>query len=122
MKKTLLALTIALSLSACASNPYDLDSSVYYYQLNNTPITISFDSDANRFSGKVVNNYFGTYEQHENSVTLHPLGATMMMGPENAMQAEQEWMQILLHVKNIQQIDNHLIFTLSNGTKIRLVK
>ncbi len=122
MKKIFLSVIALLSLSACQSNPYALDNAVYHYQLNNTPITISFNADENRFAGKVVNNYFGTYEQKEDTVTLHPLGATMMMGPENAMRAEQEWMQLLLNVKTIQQTENGLVFTLKNGQRIMLVK
>ena len=122
MKKIFLSIIALLSLSACQSNPYALDNAVYYYQLNGTPISISFDDKEHRFSGKVVNNYFGTYEQNEGAVTLHPLGATMMMGPENAMRAEQEWMQVLLNVKTIQQTEQGLIFTLKNGQRMMLAK
>ena len=122
MKKTLLTLTAALSLSACASNPYALDNSVYHYQLNGTPISISFDDKEHRFSGKVVNNYFGTYEQSDELITMHPLGATMMMGPETAMQAEQLWIQTLTKVKTIQKTENGLILTLNNNQKLILSK
>ena len=122
MKKTLLTLTAALSLSACTSNPYALDNAVYHYQLNGTPISISFDDKEHRFSGKVVNNYFGTYEQSGELITMHPLGATMMMGPETAMQAEQLWIQALTKVKTIQKTENGLILTLNNNQKLILSK
>lgn len=122
MKKTILTALMGVALSACQLNPHQLDNSVYHYQLNNIPITISFDAKENRFSGKVVNNYFGTYEQQGSSITLHPLGATMMMGPETAMQAEQHWIQLLAKVKTIQKTENGLILTLNNNQKLMLSK
>ena len=122
MKKILLSLMSGILLCSCQTNPYALDSATYHYQLNGTPISISFNAKEKRFSGKVVNNYFGTYEQSEEAITLHPLGATMMMGPENAMQAEQHWIQLLTKVKTIQKTENGLILTLNNNQKLMLSK
>ena len=70
----------------------------------------------------MVNNYFGTYEQSDELITMHPLGATMMMGPETAMQAEQLWIQALTKVKTIQKTENGLILTLNNNQKLMLSK
>lgn len=122
MKKIFLTLTTLLFASACQTNSHAIDSDVYQYKINNTPISISFDAKENRFSGKVVNNYFGTYEQKGENISLHPLGATMMMGPAESMKAEQEWLQLLLNVKSIKQEDSKLIFTLKNGQQLFLFK
>ena len=63
MKKILLSLMSGILLCSCQTNPYALDSATYHYQLNGTPISISFNAKEKRFSGKVVNNYFGTVQK-----------------------------------------------------------
>lgn len=122
MKKIFLTLIAFLFVSGCKTNPYELDDAVYQYKIRNTPISISFNAKEQRFSGKVVNNYFGTYEQSGENITLHPLGATMMMGPNDAMQAEQEWLQLLINVKAIKQQNDHILFIMNNNQTILLTK
>lgn len=107
-------------LTACQANGEKLNGTAYQYQLNNTPITIAFDKNENRYYGKVVNNYFGTYTTQSNEITFHPAGATMMMGPENEMKAEQEWFGLLSQITHFTKENNALIFTLKNGQVIKL--
>ena len=109
-----------LFLTACQANGEKLNGTTYQYQLNNTPITIAFDKDENRYYGKVVNNYFGTYTIQNNKITFHPVGATMMMGPENEMKAEQDWFHLLFQITHFTKEDNTLILTLKNGQTIKL--
>ena len=82
--------------------------------MHNVPVTISFDKDGN-LNGKVVNVIMGKYEINGNSITINPTGTTMMMGPEKEMDAEQNFIQALLLVKNFEMQDNKLILKMDNG-------
>ena len=96
--KSFVAVAGALALAACdgnSSDPAALRGKSYYVIENGTPVTIAFDANEMRVNGRVVNLYNGTYEVTGNKIKFGPLATTMMMGPENAMAAEREYLQFL---------------------------
>ena len=121
MKKLFLLLPFCL-LASCQNNPQSLNGNAYQFEIDNTPITIAFDENENQYYGKVVNNYFGNYTKNNNKITLHAGGSTMMMGPKNAMDAEQKWFELLPQIVAYSQTENFLILTLENGTELKLNK
>ncbi len=121
MKKLFLLLPFCL-LASCQSNFQSLNKNTYQFELDNIPITISFDEKENRYYGKVVNNYFGNYIKDNNKITLHAGGSTMMMGPKKAMAVEQKWFELLPQIVAYSQTENSLILTLENGTELKLNK
>ena len=62
-------------------------------------ITISFDANDNKFYGKAINNYFGTYKTNKENITLNLAGSTMMAGPEAEMKKEQAYFNDLTKIK-----------------------
>lgn len=105
--KVILAFVSAIFLfSACANKS---DTSLYgkEFQLINAPdnaeITIGFLGDTPRFAGKApINRYFGLYTLNGNEIKFYQVGTTMMMGPENLMQAETEYLQDLETIESFK--------------------
>ncbi len=95
MKKILLALTAVFLLNACSdSAPVSLKGKNFAFE-NDKAITLSFDANENKFHGKVLNNYFGSYTIDKNNIKFGPIASTMMAGPENEMKKEQAYFQNL---------------------------
>ena len=65
-----------------------------------------------------VNRYFGTYKVEGNKLTLGPAGVTMMMGPQEQMQAEQNYLQSLSKVVSYERKGDELTLTTSEGQKL----
>ena len=122
MKKVLSLILLPILLTACQSKCIQVKGMAYQGKLQETPVLLAFDKTNNHYFGKVVNNYFGTYTQDENSISFLPGGSTMMMGPAQDMIQEQEWFQILGQVTNIETTENKLILKLQNGQTIALEK
>ena len=97
MKKLLLAIFSIIMLSACQETP-SLQGKTFALDTNKN-FTIAFDSKEDAFYGKAVNNYFGTYKLDKNNISLNLGGSTMMMGPREEMEQEQEYFQKLSKVK-----------------------
>jgi heat shock protein HslJ len=120
MKKILSILTSLLFLTACQKEVPSIRGNEYI--LTETPenveITLAFAPNENRFFGKAVNRYFGTYQIDGNQLILGAVGSTMMMGPEKAMDAEQQYFQDLARVKTFQVTEDTLTITLSNDKKL----
>lgn len=119
MKKIIFGL--AMLLAACTSEQtpeFKTGSYKLVDSLNNVPTTITF-SDEGRVSGKVVNNMMGNYTLgKDSSITISPLATTMMMGPEEAMEAEQNFLQIMPRVKSYKMQGNYLVLLLDNGGEL----
>lgn len=119
MKKILIAILMCLSILGCK------EASVkgVKYVLMNTPndatITLTFSGEDNRYFGKVLNNYFGTYEMQDNG-SLHLSGAasTMMAGPRDLMQLEQDYFIKLSKVIGYEVSGNTLTLHLSDGQEL----
>ncbi len=124
MKKIFSFLTACL-LSACTASTDQLDNRTYQLQnaANDAQITISFDPAELRYAGKSgVNRYFGTYKTDNSKIKLGSAGATMMMGPEPLMQAEQDYLQSLEKVVSFKRDGDTLTLTTSDGKKLVFVQ
>ncbi len=123
MKKLLLGIMMLISVGACKP---DATIQGNEYRLNDTPedveITLGFAPVENRFFGKAVNRYFGTYKIEGNQLKLGPVGSTMMMGPETAMNAEQQYFQDLSHVNTFQVTEDTLTLKLSDNKTLTFRK
>ena len=131
MKKILIAVLMCLSILGCKDETTIKKSSPSVkgveYVLMNTPndatITLTFSGEDNRYFGKVLNNYFGTYEMQDNG-SLHLSGAasTMMAGPRDLMQLEQEYLIKLSKVIGYEISGETLTLHLSNNDKLEFKK
>ncbi len=120
MKKILFILSCFLFITACQKKVPSIHGNEYI--LTETPdnveITLAFAPNENRFFGKAVNRYFGTYQINGNQLILGPIGSTMMMGPEKDMNAEQQYFQDLARVKTFQVTEDTLTIILSDNKKL----
>lgn len=119
MKK--IATALLLLLAACNSEQsLTFKSGTYKLvdSLNGIPTIISF-SDDGRFSGKIVNNIMGNYTINSNSgIKFGDAASTMMMGPDDAMEAEQNFIQILPKIKSYKMQGNYLVLVTENGGEL----
>lgn len=121
MKKYISTLVLLFLCSSCQNPLYDLKGKEY--QLINSPIRLVFSKNDDRFYGKAVNNYFGSYSlTSDNGITFSTFGTTMMMGPVNEMQAEQAYLSDLANVTQYHIKDNLLILKLKNGNSLTFNK
>ncbi len=120
MKKCWILMAVMGILGACSQEPATITESDYL--LSNTPenitITLGFKPAENRFYGKVVNNYFGRYTVDGDKITFQGIGSTMMMGPKEAMDAEQAYFKALQTVSSFRKEDNRLILETTDGEKL----
>lgn len=99
MKKILMMLAAIVMLSGCAENvPPSLKGKNFVLESDKN-ITLSFDANENRFAGKALNNYFGSYTLEKDNIKFGPIASTMMAGPESEMKKEQAYFQNLGKVK-----------------------
>ena len=119
MKK--LALALLMLLAACSGEQTPAFKTGSYKladSLNNVPTTVTF-SEGGKFNGKVVNYLMGSYTLgKDNSITFSPLASTMMMGPQEAMEAEQNFLQIMPKVKSYKMQGNYLLLITDNGGEL----
>ena len=113
MKKLLSLLLMLFALSACHKTETPGSFVDKEYILRNVPdnvhITLGFEGKSNRFFGKsAVNRYFGIYTLDGNNLTFSPAGSTMMMGPQDLMEAEQNYLKELPKVKTFKLEGNKL--------------
>ena len=104
MKKIASWLTGIFLLAACGAEPENVTQSGRSFVLNNpengATVTLNFDANENRFYGKVVNNYFGSYEVNGLQIKFGNPASTMMMGPLPLMEAESNYL------KTIEKVDS----------------
>jgi heat shock protein HslJ len=119
MKK--LVISLVLFLFACSSEQVEVFKVGSYKMvdsLNNVPTIIHFSEDS-KFSGKVVNNIMGSYTIGKNkSLSFGDAATTMMMGPEEAMEAEQNFLQILPKIRSYKMQGNYLALITENGGQL----
>ena len=60
---------------------------------------MSFDAKEDRFYGKALNNYFGTYKAEKDNIKFGPVASTMMAGPGDEMKKEHAYFQNLDKVR-----------------------
>lgn len=124
MKKILMAGLVAASLCSCQSEPVSLKGQSYSTTYDNgTKISLKFDPEAERVFGKVVNNYNGPYKIDGNKISFGPLASTMMMGPEDAMKAEQSYFKFMSEVTTYEVAkDGSLILKNASGKTVKFEK
>ncbi len=117
--KKIAALGLALAISACSDRPEFAGKT---YQLleaqNGAEIILEFAKDEPRFSGSVVNRYFGDYQLDGSKIKFGPAGSTMMMGPEDQMEAEYNYLQILPRIKSYKMDGSNLVLITDNGQEL----
>lgn len=80
------------------------------YTLINSDITIMLDEEMiYGFAG--VNRYFAQYKKEKDNISIGNIGSTMMLGPEDAMQKEQEFLETLPKMKKINITEDKIILS-----------
>ncbi len=119
MKKTIIS--FFMFLAACSGGQEQTFKTGEYKlvdSLNNIPTTIVFSEDG-KFNGKVVNYLMGKYSVgKDNNLTISDVASTMMMGPEEAMEAEQNFIQIIPKVKSYKMQGDYLVLITENGGEL----
>lgn len=111
-----------LALAACSDNepnPAALKGANFVSNATGTDIVLSFDPNDMRVNGRVVNLYNGPYTVSGEKISFGPMASTMMMGPMDAMQTEQDYFQFMSTVETYDLKDGRL--TLKNGTGKEIV-
>ena len=99
MKKILLALAAVFMLNACSEVDHASLKGKIITLATDKNITLSFDAKEDRFYGKALNNYFGTYKAEKDNIKFGPVASTMMAGPEDEMKKEHAYFQNLDKVR-----------------------
>lgn len=110
-----------LALTACGDktpNPEMLKGTTFIASGNGTDITLSFDANEMRVNGQVVNLYNGYYEAEGGNIKFSPFASTMMMGPMDAMQTEQEYFQFMSTVESYNLKDGQLTLKNAEGQEM----
>lgn len=94
----------------------------FEYQMVDAPngakITLAFDKEAPRFMGKVINNYFGSYEADETNFKFGNAMSTMMAGAPELMQAEHEYLTALPEVESYKVTKDKLVLIKADGSEM----
>ena len=88
---------------------------------NGVNISLQLSKDGS-YSGKIVNNYFGNYEQDGNKIKFLLAGSTMMMGPRNEMEVEGRFFEILQKISSFDIKNNELLFYTSDGKTLKFIE
>lgn len=127
MKKILLSLFLVFLFAGCFGKKVDVKSKVegntYVLEsvLENSEINISFENE--KLAGLAgVNRYFSEYSIEGNKIVVKEIGMTRMMGPENLMLQEQEYLKNLNEAKEIVTTEKGVLITTKSGVKLNFVK
>lgn len=127
MKKLLLFLITTMLFVGCFGKKEDISSQIigntYTLQgvLPESEIDINFEKD--KVSGtSSVNRYFANYTLEGNKISIQEPGSTRMMGPENLMIQEQEYLKNLKDSKEIEVTKDGIILLTNSGVKLNFVK
>ncbi len=113
-------MAVLLVVTACSSQPESFKGKDYKMvdAMNGADITLAFSNKDNRFFGKVVNRYFGSYTTEGDKIEFGPAGATMMMGPQPLMEAEQNYLSSLPQVKTFALDGKKLTLKMADGKEL----
>lgn len=116
MKKLFIA--TAMFLAACGgsqSGEFQYGSYKMTGSSAEFPIIVNFAPDG-KFSGKIVNNMMGNYSLGQNNqISFEPIATTMMMGPEEAMNAEQKFLQTIPEITSYKNENGKLLLQTTDG-------
>ncbi len=129
-KTTIFAIVSSLLLSACSVKDYNnkdilvLENSKFEaLELNGIEVkksekvaNINFDKEQKVFGNLGCNNFFGSYKQEKNNLTIGQVGSTMMMCQD--MQTEQNFLNVLENVKTFKLENSTLELFNQNGKNI----
>ncbi|MBE6452438.1 MAG: META domain-containing protein [Alphaproteobacteria bacterium] len=121
MIKFIRCLVLFVMISACSAQNNDFMGKEYKLSdvKNDAKITLGFDIKENRFYGdSAVNRYFGTYNVSEDNFVFDSVGSTMMAGPQDMMEIEQQYLQNLAKVKKFKVEENKLFLIFENGEQL----
>lgn len=121
MKNIFKLFTILLFAVSCSSQPEPSFKGKNYQLLqpqNDVNVTLGFDKEQNKFYGKVVNNFFGSYKIDGQKINFGPVGSTMMMGTPDEMEAEMNFLQILPKIESYAFSGTSLILKTNNGQEL----
>ncbi|MBE6444812.1 MAG: META domain-containing protein [Alphaproteobacteria bacterium] len=121
MMKNILCFFTFLFLFACSADANRLDGKEFVWAdaPNGAEITIGFERGENGFYGKAaVNRYFGTYKIEGSNIFFEVIGSTMMMGPQELMDAEMKYLQSLSNVKAFKFSNNVLELYMNEQEKM----
>ncbi len=112
----------ALALAACGDgtqNPAALKGTNFIAASGDTNITLSFAENEMRVNGQVVNLYNASYTANGDNIEFGNIASTMMMGPVESMEVEQDYFQFLSTVEKYELKNGRL--TLKNGAGREIV-
>ena len=113
MKYLFALISVFLSFSGCYAESFTGQT----YQLTNAPmpVTLAFDAEGNRYHGRALNNYFGTYDVNGQQIKFNLGGSTMMAGAPEEMQAARDYYTVLEKVMEYQLQQTQLVLITSDG-------
>ncbi len=120
MKKVLsLILGVMFMITACDKNSAEIFAGKEYKLADAKPdveITLGFAANELRFFGKAaINHYFGNYTVDGDKLKLETAGLTMMAGPKELMEAEQNYLKALSMVESYKLNGKKLAIRTSDG-------
>jgi heat shock protein HslJ len=80
---------------------------------------ISFAGSGRVFGFGGCNRFSGTYEQHDEHLTISPLAMTKMACPPEKMEKEQEFLDILSKVRGVSVDHTLLLFLDEKGADLK---
>ncbi|MDR2902101.1 MAG: META domain-containing protein [Lactobacillales bacterium] len=119
MKKLIFTSLCALGLAACSTGcPTDLSGRTYV--LENSNITLAFSKTGNRFYGRGINHYYGSYQRlNDNRISMSAVGATLMAGHKNQLRGESEYFTWLPQAEFYSLCEkDRLVLTLKDGRNL----
>jgi heat shock protein HslJ len=122
MKKTIAILALA-ALAACAGgadeNP--LKGHEFASRMDGTRITLNFDQEQARLSGKVVNTYNAPYELAGDNIVIKRMSATLMMPIGKAADVERDYFKFMgdAEPKSYRLENGMLTLTDHDGTEYK---
>lgn len=127
MKKLVLLLIAVFIFVGCFGKKEDVASKVignsYILQevIAESEIDITFEAD--RLAGSSgVNRYFANYTLDGAKITIQSPGSTLMMGPENLMVQEREYLKSIEEAKEILVTETGIIITTKSDKKLNFIK
>lgn len=110
-----------MALAACSDNtptPQEFNGGNFVSQQPGATITMTLDPAEGRVHGRVVNVYNGTYTIDGNNIKFGEMVTTMMMGPQDAMATEREYLTFMPTVETYNYQDGKLTLTGVDGKEI----
>ena len=119
MKKYIFIL-LMFFLTACGKENTFKGKEYLYQTPSGHQISLGFDGTTNRYFGKGVNKYFGTYTLKENEISFGVPSSTMMVGNRRHMADEEKFLNTLTDIQSFELTDDRLTLITKGKEKIIL--